>query len=115
MAVNMAGRRCQGIDPKQVGTANNKPLFIKLFARIWPYSRPWATVCCVVTGLLGAEPARADSTLNVVLESEITTLDPMRNTAYINRTLGFLVYDTLFGMDSAMHPRPQMVDRWLES
>jgi peptide/nickel transport system substrate-binding protein len=65
--------------------------------------------------LLGAEPARADSTLNVVLESEITTLDPMRNTAYINRTFGFLVYDTLFGMDSAMHPRPQMVDRWLES
>ncbi len=91
MAVNMAGRRHRGIDPKQVGKADNEPLFITVFAKIWPYSRSWAALCCVAASLLGAEPAWADSTLNVVLESEITTLDPMRNTAYINRTFGFLV------------------------
>ena len=74
--------------------------------------RDWLAACCLITCLLGAEPARADATLDAVLESEITTLDPMRNTAYLNRTFGLLVYDTLFGMDGAMHPRPQMVDHW---
>ncbi len=62
-----------------------------------------------------AHAARAESTLTAVLEAEVTTLDPMLNTAYINRTFGFLVYDTLFAMDGTMTPKPQMVDRWTES
>ena len=60
--------------------------------------------------LPAAHAARADTTLTAVLEAEVTTLDPMLNTAYINRTFGFLVYDTLFAMDGTMTPRPQMVD-----
>ena len=65
--------------------------------------------------LAGAGVAHADKTLNVVLESEVTTLDPMLNTAYINRTFGYLVYDTLFAQDSKGDVKPQMVDSWHES
>ena len=38
-------------------------------------------------------------TLRFVAEADLTTLDPIWNTAYITRNHGYLVYDTLFGMD----------------
>jgi peptide/nickel transport system substrate-binding protein len=96
-------------------TATCGSLFMRRLIKLLSHGRSWAAVCCVAVGVACGTSAKADSTLNAVLESEITTLDPMRNTAYINRTFGFLVYDTLFGMDSAMHPQPQMVERWSES
>ncbi len=57
-------------------------------------------------------PARAATTLNVVLESEAVILDPHFTTAAISRTFGYHVFDTLFAMDDAGAVRPQMVDRF---
>lgn len=58
-----------------------------------------------------AEPANAQGTLKV---KHLTpaTLDPIWTTAYVVRMHGFLVYDTLFGMDENNEPKPQMVESW---
>lgn len=58
-----------------------------------------------------APPARAQ-TLRAVLEAEVVTLDPHFTTAYITRTFGYQVFDTLFGMDPRGAVRPQMVGEW---
>jgi peptide/nickel transport system substrate-binding protein len=68
-------------------------------------------------GLLGAmAPAlpRAQ-TLTAVLEAEIVTLDPHFTPAYITRTFGYMVFDTLFAMNAAGEVRPQMVQSWTTS
>ncbi len=54
----------------------------------------------------------APSTLSVAVHSGLETLDPITTTAYIVRTHGYLVYDTLFAMDQNFQPKPQMVDSW---
>ena len=56
-------------------------------------------------------PAQA-ATLNAVLEAEVVTLDPHFTTAYISRTFGYMVFDTLFAMDTAGNIKPQMIDRY---
>ena len=56
-----------------------------------------------VIGLSGSaqiRPAQAGGNLNAVLESEVVFLDPHQTTANITRTFNFMVYDTLFAMDS---------------
>lgn len=42
----------------------------------------------------------------------LRVLDPVTTNAYVTRNHGFLVYDTLFGLDSSYAPQPQMVDEW---
>lgn len=54
-------------------------------------------------------PAHAASNLVAVLEAEIVTLDPHFSTAYISRTFGYMVFDTLFAKDSKGEVKPQMV------
>jgi peptide/nickel transport system substrate-binding protein len=44
-----------------------------------------------------------------VPQSDLTILDPIFSTAYITRSHGYLVYDTLFGMDAHGKISPQMV------
>ena len=59
-------------------------------------------------------PARAQ-TVTAVLEAEIVTLDPHFTPAYISRTFGYMVFDTLFAMDAEGRVRPQMVQSWTAS
>lgn len=59
-----------------------------------------------------AAPAHAAGNLVAVLEAEIVTLDPHFSTAYISRTFGYMVFDTLFAKDSKGDVRPQMVQDW---
>src|SRR5712675_983604 len=54
-------------------------------------------------------PAYAAGNLVAVLEAEIVTLDPHFSTAYISRTFGYMVFDTLFAKDSKGDIKPQMV------
>ncbi|MCF3594643.1 ABC transporter substrate-binding protein [Rhodobacteraceae bacterium LMO-12] len=76
-----------------------------------------AAVALVVahSSLSTAAFAQDTKALNAVLEAEIVTLDPHFTTAYISRTFGYMVYDTLFGMDSAGEMHPQMIDSWTTS
>ena len=53
--------------------------------------------------------ARADTRpLRFIPDSNLSTLDPIWTTALIAQAHGYLVYDTLYGIDSAGTPRPQM-------
>ena len=52
----------------------------------------------------------AASTLKFIPQSDLTILDPIINTVYTVRNHGFMVFDTLFGMDGAARMRPQMLE-----
>jgi peptide/nickel transport system substrate-binding protein len=61
-----------------------------------------------------AAPAIAQTNANTRLlrfipQADLTVLDPMWTTAYVTRNHGFMVFDTLFGLDSQYKPSPQMV------
>ena len=56
-----------------------------------------------------------ESVLRVVPHANLTLLDPGWTSIYITRNHGYLIYDTLFALDSSGKPRPQMVDTWTES
>ncbi len=47
--------------------------------------------------------------LRFIPHADLSTLDPHWNTAYVTRNHGFMVFDTLYGMDSAYRATPQMV------
>lgn len=51
-------------------------------------------------------------TVRVASHSKLTSVDPIWTTAYVTRTHGYLVYDTLFAMDENFEPQPQMVETW---
>jgi peptide/nickel transport system substrate-binding protein len=55
--------------------------------------------------------ARAQTrVLRFVPHADLAVLDPALSSAYITRNHAYLVYDTLFGQDNSLMPRPQMVD-----
>lgn len=58
---------------------------------------------------LGASAASAE-TLKVVMQSGLRITDPIMTTAFITRDHGYMIYDTLLGVDSDFNVRPQMAD-----
>ena len=54
-----------------------------------------------------AQPAR---TLRFVPQADAAILDPMITTGLVNRNHGFLLFDTLYGVDAQGAVQPQMVD-----
>ena len=62
--------------------------------------------------LIQPREARATRGLTVVLESEVTILDPHYITATITRTFGLHVFDMLFAMNEKGEIKPQMVESW---
>ncbi|SDB56341.1 ABC transporter substrate-binding protein [Belnapia rosea] len=56
-----------------------------------------------------AQPA-SSRVLRFIPQSDIGTLDPITTTAYVSRNHGFLVWDTLYGLDAELKPQPQMVE-----
>ena len=59
--------------------------------------------------------ASAQTTLKVVMHSDVKVLDPIWSGAYITRNHGYMLYDTLFAMDEKFAIKPQMVERWTTS
>ncbi len=49
-------------------------------------------------------------TLIFVPQANLTSLDPIWTTATVTRNYAYLVFDTLFGTDDALAPRPQMAE-----
>ncbi|WP_439578980.1 ABC transporter substrate-binding protein [Elioraea sp.] len=64
--------------------------------------------------LLSPSPALAQPTsvLRIGSSQDIQIIDPMFTTAHATRDHGYLVYDTLFAVDSQLRVQPQMVDQW---
>ncbi len=50
--------------------------------------------------------------LKVVMHSDLKIVDPIWTTAYITRNHGYMIYDTLFGMDAKGDIKPQMVEKY---
>lgn len=54
--------------------------------------------------------AQGTSTLKFIPQIDLSILDPHTTTAYITRTHGYAVFDTLYGQDGDYGASPQMVD-----
>ena len=52
---------------------------------------------------LGGEP----QTLRLIMRNDLRVLDPMWTTAYATRNHAYMVFDTLFALDSKLQPQPQ--------
>ena len=58
-------------------------------------------------------PAQAaDKVMRAVPQLEVRIIDPFVNTNYGTRNHGHLIYETLFSLDAARQPKPQMVSDW---
>jgi peptide/nickel transport system substrate-binding protein len=68
----------------------------------------------VTAPLLASQPLMAE-TLRVVMHSDLKIVDPIWTTAYITRNHGYMIYDTLFAMNSDGEVQPQMVDSYTVS
>ncbi len=53
--------------------------------------------------------AQSSRVLKFIPQSDVTILDPIWTTAYVTRNHGYLIFDTLYGMDNAFQMQPQMV------
>ena len=72
-----------------------------------------AAAASLAAVLLAPIAAQAqDKVLRVVPQANLTILDPIWTTAFVSRNHGYMIYDTLFGTDSAGKIKPQMVDKW---
>ena len=68
-----------------------------------------AAVCLTA---MASVPAVEAQTLKVAMNSDVKILDPIWTTAYIQRDFGYMVWDTLFAVDSKFEVKPQMVDKY---
>ncbi len=56
-------------------------------------------------------PRAADSrVLRFVPQANLANLDPIWGTQYVVRNAGLLIWDTLYGVDSTLTPKPQMAE-----
>ncbi len=74
--------------------------------------RTMGAVAVAASAGLGMSPALAASELRVVMHSDLKIVDPVWTTAYMSRNYGYMVYDTLFAMNTKGEIKPQMVDTW---
>ena len=71
-----------------------------------------ALVLGAATALARPAVARAASrtTLRFSPQQDLVVLDPVTTTAYTSRNHGYMVFDTLYGMDAQFQPQPQMLE-----
>ncbi|GGJ78967.1 ABC transporter substrate-binding protein [Pseudomonas matsuisoli] len=60
--------------------------------------------------VLAASAPVSAQTIHAMMHSGLRVLDPILTTAHITRDHGFMIFDTLLGMDEAFKPQPQMAD-----
>ncbi|MBN8898163.1 MAG: ABC transporter substrate-binding protein, partial [Rhodospirillales bacterium] len=53
--------------------------------------------------------AQSSRVLKFIPQSDLTVVDPVWTTAYNTRNHGYMVFDTLFGMDASYRIQPQML------
>ncbi len=69
-------------------------------------------VAAVLAAVFPAAAQDANRTLRLVPHAGLAILDPIWTGAYITRNHGYMIYDTLFGMDAQGTVQPQMVQQW---
>ncbi len=83
-------------------------------------SRRWInlTAGMAIAVAAGAPPLaaqQAERPLRLVMNTELQVIDPHVSPSYVTRTFGFMVFDTLVGMDSQGRFHPQMLENWQAS
>jgi len=56
--------------------------------------------------------AQSQRVLTFVPQADLSVLDPIWTTTYQTRDHAFMVFDTLFGIDSSYKAQPQMVEKF---
>ena len=77
----------------------------------------WQTLLAAgatIATLMGGAVAQ-EKVLRLVPQADLKNLDPIWTTAAITINHGFMIYDTLFALDSKLQAKPQMVDTWTRS
>jgi peptide/nickel transport system substrate-binding protein len=74
-----------------------------------------AAAASLALAAASAAQALAETTLRVVMHSDLKIVDPIWTTAYITRNHGYMIYDTLLAMNDRFEPQPQMVEGWTVS
>ena len=54
--------------------------------------------------------AQGSRVLKFIPQADVTVLDPIWTTAYVTRNHGFMIFDTLYGIDNTYSAQPQMVE-----
>jgi len=69
-----------------------------------------ATTAAASLALPSVARAQKQTTLKFIPQIDLAFLDPHWTTAYVTRNHGYLVFDTLYGMDGTYKASPQMVE-----
>jgi peptide/nickel transport system substrate-binding protein len=80
-----------------------------------PFLHSLRLACALAALGLGTAQAAEPKIVRAVMDAELSILDPHATNAYVTRTVGYLVYDMLFGQTSAGEIRPQMVETYQAS
>src|SRR6202022_295390 len=79
----------------------------------------WLTRCAVGALLASAVMITCaqgvPKVLRVVPQADLKVLDPIWSTTFITRDHGYMIYDTLFGIDANGKVQPEMVDTYTQS
>jgi peptide/nickel transport system substrate-binding protein len=74
-----------------------------------------ATSVVTALGAPSVHARKGGGTLRFAAQADLKIVDPVWTTAYITRNHGYLVYDTLFGIDENSRIKPQMIDQFTRS
>ncbi len=69
----------------------------------------------LAAGATGVAAQAPEKVLRIVPQFDLKILDPIWANAFTTRNHGYMIYDTLFGVDSDGKVRPQMVDSYTHS
>ena len=65
----------------------------------------------ITTAALLSLPILASATtVTAVMHADLRVMDPIFSTAFLTRDHGYMIYDTLLGLDEEFKIRPQMAD-----
>jgi peptide/nickel transport system substrate-binding protein len=74
------------------------------------HRRSFLTSAAAALAMPAIARGEASQVLKFVPQADLAVLDPVWTTTYQTRDHGFLVFDTLFGLDSAFKASPQMAE-----
>jgi peptide/nickel transport system substrate-binding protein len=81
--------------------------------RVIPQTLALPCLAALASIFLGT-PALADGAkvIRMIPGGDLKIIDPIQNASYISRNHGYMIYDTLFAVDSKGNVKPQMVDTY---
>lgn len=75
----------------------------------------WVAGAMLALGTASGVAQADDKVLRMVPQADLKILDPIWTTAFVTRDHGYMIYDTLFGVDADGEVHPQMVDTYTAS